>query len=396
MSPPTNLHALLIGVDCYEDTTIQPLDAARNDVTNLHDTLVDPHGCGYPRANVRSVMGPQTSKDGLFAELERLSDACKPDDTVIVYFSGHGMALQNEGTRCGYLLPYDGRGDIKNVENTWIPFRTFLSACDSFIANHVVVILDCCYAGSAELLSQVLTKYDTPRGRVLFASSPANERAYTNPVSGMSRFTSHLVEGLRGAAPGKDGAIRVFDLFEYVERSMKNIPGLEKVQRPIFKAEVGENFPIALWRGGNADDRNESPFDAYISFAEQDGDWVYDVLLPALEQEGLKICTSDLEATMAGGYRVASVERAIEQSRRIVLILSSHHAESSWAHYETMLGRTRAIEDRKPRLVPFLRESMKLQALALRSLQPIDYTHPRFGGAEAIRRLCQALRSPIR
>lgn len=395
MNRMTRLHALLIGVDRCEDSAIHALDAAGKDVKTLYEVLVDPNLCGYHGPDVHSITGRHACKDGIFTAIESLHNKCGVDDTVIIYFSGHGMAIEEDGSRRGYLLPYDGRSNVEDIEMTWLPVSTFMSACDAIQAGRIVIVLDCCYAGSAELLSQVLTKFDVPRGRVLLASSPANAESYTDPTSGLSRFTGHFVAALRGGAAGKEGTIRVFEVFEYIERSMKSKLGLEKVQRPIFKADVGENFAMALWRGGQEDDRDESPFDAYVSFAEQDGDWVYEVLLPALEQQGLRICTSDLDASTAGGYRVANVERAIEQSRRVVLILSPHHLESSWAHYETMLGRTRAVEDQKPRLIPFLRESMTLKKLFLRSLQPIDYSHPRFGGNEAINRLCMALRRPI-
>ena len=59
-------------------------------------------------------------------------------------------------------------------------------------------------------------------------------------------FTSHLLDGLRGAAASADGYVRVFDLFEYVQPL---VTPSRRDQHPVFKAEVEENFAVAASPG---------------------------------------------------------------------------------------------------------------------------------------------------
>lgn len=85
-------------------------------------------------------------------------------------------------------------------------------------------------------------------GRVIIASSLSNEESLV--LSGMnnSLFTHYLLLGLSGAAESRnDGVIRVLDLFHFLS---EKVPEHDHRQHPIIKAEVENNFPISLYKGG--------------------------------------------------------------------------------------------------------------------------------------------------
>ena len=87
------------------------------------------------------------------------------------------------------------------------------------------------------------------RGRVILAASRSDEYSWVLPGASNSLFTQHLLAGLRGGAPGPGGVIRIFDLFDYVQR---RVVADRSDQHPLFKAELEENFPVALYLGGKA------------------------------------------------------------------------------------------------------------------------------------------------
>ena len=65
-------------------------------------------------------------------------------------------------------------------------------------------------------------------------------------------------------------------------------------QHPVFKADVEENFPVALYVGGQKGvvpkDEEGFRYDAYISYVDRNPDsaWVWDTLVPRLEHGGSK------------------------------------------------------------------------------------------------------------
>ncbi|TWA58549.1 hypothetical protein FBZ84_118113 [Azospirillum baldaniorum] len=129
-------------------------------------------------------------------------------------------------------------------------------------AQRLVVLLDACHSGGVGSLKgpngglvpgyteKALSRLATGTGRVIIASSRADEASLEFAGAKNSLFTQHLVDSLRGTArtPG-DGVIRVFDVFNHAGPKV----GSDSLgrQHPVFKAsQMEDNFPVALDRGG--------------------------------------------------------------------------------------------------------------------------------------------------
>ncbi|KAL7861106.1 hypothetical protein AOLI_G00174550 [Acnodon oligacanthus] len=81
-------------------------------------------------------------------------------------------------------------------------------------------------------------------------------------------------------------------------------------------------------------------YHAFISYSQQNSDWIKSQLLPKLEGEdsatirnGLRICHHERDF-IPGKTIVHNILRCIEQSRCCVFVLSSHFVQSDWCHYE--------------------------------------------------------------
>jgi len=82
-----------------------------------------------------------------------------------------------------------------------------------------------------------------------------------------SLFTQQLLAGLRGGIDSEDGLIHIFEIFEYIQ---PRITAAQQNQHPIFKGEIEENFPVALYVGGRKGvvpkSKDGYKYDVYVSY----------------------------------------------------------------------------------------------------------------------------------
>src|SRR5439155_13879818 len=133
------------------------------------------------------------------------------------------------------------------------------------------------------------------------------------------------------------------------------ITAAQQNQHPIFKGEIEENFPVALYVGGKkgvvAKTEDGYKYDVYVSYSEKDPDatWVWETLLPQFEQADLKVAVSDDVAEL-GVARVVNIDRGMQQSRRTLAILSPSYMQNNMAQFENVLGQTMSVEEGRARL----------------------------------------------
>ena len=252
-----HFHALLVGVGDYESSDFPNLPVTVVDAEGVADVLRDPDYCGYPRANVHTLISEHAHIEAIRTALRNLARWSALAETIIVYFSGHGGQAYVDGAWQAYLCP---RGaDISNLQETAISAPELSKALGAIAARRLVVILDMCFAGgAAEPKSRLQdgrwktgwsdNEYDVlsqGSGRVIIASSKEDQVSYVRREGDMSVFTYHLVQALRGrAAIRNDGLVRVLDLYSYVSEAVKRD---EPNQEPVLKAHnLAGNFPLAL------------------------------------------------------------------------------------------------------------------------------------------------------
>jgi hypothetical protein len=251
-----NFYALLIGVGDYDSPDFSNISATIGDAKAVADVLRDPDYCGYPKDNVHTLLGKEADIDAIRKALGDLARGSALAGTIIVYFSGHGGRVFTEGVWQAYLCP---RGaDANNLEATAISASEFSRALGSISAQRLVVMLDTCFSGGAEMKSQLPDSrwksgwsdaaYESlgqGSGRVIIASSQEDQVSYIRRENDMSVFTYHLVQALRGAAAtNNEGVVYVSEVYRYVYNAVhQEYPA----QEPVYKAPhlVGD-FPLAL------------------------------------------------------------------------------------------------------------------------------------------------------
>jgi len=246
--------ALVVGIAGYPHA--QPLpEAVLCDAADLASLLRDPRRCAYPKDQVRHLRDSEASAEAIRENLRWLANSAGPDDTALFFFSGHGFRLLSEGGEAkSFLVPYDGR--IHPPRSQLIAGDEFTALLREVRAERVVVILDTCFAGGTGAVKNVdgvkwgidenlYERLGKGKGRALIASSRADEPSHLAPGLRNSLFTHYLLEALRGGAASEEGQIKILDVFNYVEaRVPQHDP--QRVQHPLLKAEVENNFAIAL------------------------------------------------------------------------------------------------------------------------------------------------------
>jgi hypothetical protein len=406
-----NAHALLVGIAAYEN--VNPLPPVK-DAAEMARLLTSPDQCGYPADNMRLLTDAQATGAALRQELSDLARRTNAGSTVFIYFSGHGGRITTGSAVGEYLLPVDAvYPDDDALARTALSGSEFTEALRAIPARKVVIILDCCHAGGIGQPRDLVTPVVQPglsdsyyaqvlkagQGRVIFASSQPTELSYVLGGAEYGLFTQHLLDGLRGGVIGEDGFVRVFDLFEYVQ---PRVTRAHPRQHPLFKCEVNENFAVALARGGQKGtvprDTQGFRYDVYVSYVDKGPDslWVWQTLVPRLEAEGLKVVVSGDVEGGSGVDRVVSSERGIEQSRRVLVVLSEAFLAHRMGAFEEILAQTLGIEEGSYRLLPVKiapTEETRIP-LRLRRLVMRDLTHPARGERE-FKNLLRDLKGPL-
>ncbi len=399
-------HALAIGISRYQH--IRPLPEVQ-DAPDVAAALIDPALAGYPPGNVHTLLDAAATRTAILTALDRLAGRTTDASTVVLYFSGHGGRVARDGREICYLLPVDAEAGADALDRTAISSDELSARLRALPAVRVTVILDCCRASgiaepkhvdelAPELTARALNPLAQGRGRAVLAASRSDGYAYV--ISGQRNgvFTRHLLDGLRGAAEGAGGVIRICDLFHYVQQRV----GVElRGQHPVFKAELEENYPIALYRGGAAPPIALPPapdamaYDAFISYHRADPAdraWVEQVLVPRLESVGLELCLEHRDFS-PGGRRIREMERAVTTSRYTISVFTPSYLDSRFREFEALIAQHQDLEMRAARFIPLLRRPCH-PSIGVRMIFALDVTH----GAEVdavIDRLAVHLRKPL-
>ena len=260
-------YAVLIGISSYRN--VRPLPSAvLNDARDVASVLKSTDYCGYKPRNVHLLLDGDATLKRIRTALASVAEISGPDDTVVIFFSGHGARLGDPADPESALLPVECNGEALGA--TSLSEAEFSSALRRFAVQRLLVLIDACHSGgtgsfkgssSAGLpdlgySEKTLGRLAEGTGRVLIASSRPSEESWILPNARNSVFTSHLLDALRGRGrTSGDGLIRVFEIFNHVSEMVKrDVPGC---QHPVFKAnDLEDNFPIALDRSGS---KAESP-----------------------------------------------------------------------------------------------------------------------------------------
>lgn len=177
-------------------------------------------------ASVSVLLNADATQTVLLSTMRAAFTDAKSDDTVILYFSGHGTP--------GAIVCYNGELTYQNI------FR-ILKGCK---ASKKIIIADACYAGKMRMTKQQSTSYNN-QNVMLFLSSRTNEKSRETQFKN-SLFTIFLERGLRGGADAnRNRQITARELYDFVHGGVTEASGNK--QHPVMWGKFDNNMTIIKW-----------------------------------------------------------------------------------------------------------------------------------------------------
>jgi hypothetical protein len=269
LRPTHDRWAVVIGVGQYEAGTIPALRYTVSDAEAIYQVLTGP--AGFKKEHVL-LLTDKTEKKPTYRNIKWalgtfLSRSAKKDDTVVIFFAGHGApesdarGLERDGL-AKYLIPQDA--DPDDLFSTALPMDDLQAIFGRIESERVVAFVDACYSGAAggrtfaakktraggldELFLERLTR---SKGRAIITAARPNEVSIELPELGHGIFTYYLLAGLKGAADlDRDGIVTLQELYQYLEQQVtQKSRAIGGNQHPVMKGELEGALPLTKVRG---------------------------------------------------------------------------------------------------------------------------------------------------
>ena len=130
--------ALIIGINVYNDPKIPNLETAVNDASAMAKLLKEKYGF-----QVKLLLDRKATREGIYRALRKLASSTKSDDSVLIYYAGHGDLDRTYND--GWWIPTDAKGGnpVTYLDNVQVQ-----KSMRSMNARHVLLISDSCYSGT--------------------------------------------------------------------------------------------------------------------------------------------------------------------------------------------------------------------------------------------------------
>lgn len=98
-------------------------------------------------------------------------------------------------------------------------------------------------------------------------------------------------------------------------------------------------------------------FDAFISYSEHDANWTKENLLEKLERDGFKICYHERDFK-PGHPILGNIFYCIENSHKVLFVLSPSFVNSCWCQYELYFAEHRVLNENQDSLIMIVLEDL--------------------------------------
>ncbi len=252
------LHVLAIGISAYALPELELANARRD--AEAVARLMSEGGRGiYRGVAVTTLLDGAASLDGIRAAFQELAAAAKPEDAVLVFLAGHGLALDGRYV----FLPADlPAATPEAVRGRGLTQDVLAELFARVPASRMMLMIDTCFAGSIDDRIGRMARDDTwvkslgrSTGRFTLAST-SDEQEALDGFGDNGVFTGVLLEGLRGkadtvASGDNSGAVDVYEIARFTKAQVPAVvrdvaPGHK--QEPAFHFEGSDFFPISSVR----------------------------------------------------------------------------------------------------------------------------------------------------
>jgi WD40 repeat protein len=214
------LFVLSVGVSKYKFPEYQ-LAFSEKDANDFATFFRDQKVKPFQDIFVQVYTDEDATSANLLSGLTWLEQSCTPEDTALVFFSGHGLTAR-KGL---YFLTWEG--DAGAIQNTCLNWEHVAKSLTKTPAKQIVFIADCCHAGAfseerfttQQPIVDLLAKQ---RNVTVFCSSSGSEKSLESSRWKNGAFTRSLLEGASGIADVNGD--REVSMEEAIRHTFKVVP----------------------------------------------------------------------------------------------------------------------------------------------------------------------------
>ncbi len=263
------LWSLLVGVNQYWDDNLPCLRYSAFDCQGLGTALTEATQ-GFPRKEliIHHDFAERTPTiEAVRASLHQIVAAAKPQDTLLLYFSGHGVLDPN--TQQVVLCLRDTNKD--DLLRTGLSLPEVLRLLSKSSVNRQMLWLDACHSGdmtlrgakgeitgrsvlnpTRQLVEVLRQRAAQSRGFYALLSCDQKQRSWEFPELKHGLFTYYLMRGLRGEAADPQGVIEADGLYKYVyhqtlqyiEKTNQQLRLINQQKRHRGEIDLHQEYPL--------------------------------------------------------------------------------------------------------------------------------------------------------
>jgi uncharacterized caspase-like protein len=245
------VYAVIIGIGEYQDERLN-LRFSTNDAQGLYNILTDSNYGGVPKENIQLLLNKDATDRNIKRALGKwLQQQVKEEDTVIIYYAGHGATEEGDS----YWVTYDA--DIDYLYVTALNADDIADMLDRLPSKRVIIFLDACYsattiyrkdqAGSRS--SEIPWEKFSGKGQVIMSASDGKQLSLELDEYQHGVFTYYLLEGLKGKADENlDGIVELDEIWIYVKYQVtETARKAGNPQTPVFQGNFTAGIQLTLY-----------------------------------------------------------------------------------------------------------------------------------------------------
>lgn len=223
-----NNYAIVIGIEKYRQS-LPKATFAGHDARTVTEYLTK--ALGYPEENVVTLINERALKSDLEKYFEQwLANNVGKNDTVFVYYSGHGAP--NPKTGDAFLVPHDG--DPTFIQQTGYPLKRLYESLGKLQARQIVVALDSCFSGAGgrsllakgarPLVMDAGKTFAIPPNVTVLAAASADQISSSYEEKGHGLFTYFFLKGIKETIEkDRKSSLPVKSVFHYLKPQVESI-----------------------------------------------------------------------------------------------------------------------------------------------------------------------------
>lgn len=250
-----HLYGLTVGINDYskvKNVVAGNLDFCKQDAEGIRQAWLKQRGTDlYKDVAITPLLDAQATRENIFLEIKSFAKKVKPDDWVIFFFAGHGMAEEAgkdpETVKPGTFVFLCPNFDGKQKEKTGVTARDFHAAVAELNCRKLV-LFDACHSGDLPV-NPIRELHRGEKVAIFLAACEPYQESQESREFRHGYFTLAVLDALENrfgdADANKDGYLDSQELAQFVEKRVRELSRTSGEQHPRYSPQVMGRIPLA-------------------------------------------------------------------------------------------------------------------------------------------------------